>query len=109
MESVLLDVDLPSNDDPSLNGNRLVAVADTIVIDLPFKFWEDHKDRDLISGNCEKVKGNVVSVRLDKDAYNEILSDAKYYASFIGEDFSWNRGLCLSAKATVKKLKAVEF
>ena len=44
---------------------------------------------------------NYLVIELDALALDDLLSDADYYASLQGEDFHQNKGVCLSARATL--------
>lgn len=77
-----------------------------VTVTVPAKFYEDHRARDCgYSDRILKETKTSVTVSLDMEGYNDLYSDADYYAGFGGEDFQWNRGICLSAKATLKALK----
>jgi hypothetical protein len=71
---------------------------------LPTVFYWDHSDRDLPSG---KYLGSLVGLGLiecDQDTLEELLSDARYYASPHGPDQACI-GLKSSARATVKRIE----
>lgn len=82
----------------------------TITVDLPVRFYEDHVDRDLPAGTLIKQAVKFTRVELDREAYDDLLSDAEYYADSEGFDMREGlmRGLVASARATIKKLRAVE-
>lgn len=72
---------------------------------LPNYFYADHRAREC--GASGKVISNTASytiVELDDTALADLISDADYYASFMGSDFHNNRGLVLSARATIKAI-----
>jgi len=75
--------------------------------DLPKHFYWDHEGRMLPSGTVIKELANKMRVQLNKDEYDEMLSDAEHYMDtfWIDEDRHL-RGLALSARATVRALKA---
>ena len=86
--------------------------ARTITIDLPPTFYDDHASRDLASGRELKRTKRYVRVELDREAYDELLSDARHYSE---PDPSWTikydahlLAISRSARATVKRLEAVE-
>ena len=69
---------------------------------LPAKFYLDHRARDCgESGKIVRSTKNYIIVELDAAALDDLLSDADYYASLQGDDFHENKGVCLSARATV--------
>lgn len=108
IEFVTLDLRLePDSTDPALNGTRVVRIEDTILVRLPKVFWFYHEERDLISGNLERENKDHIFVRLDLDAYDELLSDAQHYANFDRDNGDWaeNAPVCSSAVYTVKALK----
>jgi hypothetical protein len=57
-----------------------------IVVKLPRLFYIDHRDRDLPSGNLLRTIGNRVEVELDKEAFDDLISDAEHYG-FGGMDW----------------------
>ena len=72
---------------------------------LPAKFYLDHRARDCgESGKIVHSTKNYLIVELDSVALDDLLSDADYYASLQGADFQENKGVCLSARATVKAI-----
>jgi len=73
---------------------------DTITIDLPRYFWEDHESRGLPSGRLVKTLARRVRVELDEAAAAEIRSDADHYATDVDLRSSLP-GLAASARATV--------
>lgn len=79
----------------------------TVTVDVPARFYDDHKARELPSGEVVKVLASKYRVRLDPDEYSELLSDAEHYAGDAMMDW-WEdgRGVILSARATVRALKA---
>lgn len=87
----------------------LVRYPDPMEIKLPKRFYADHRARDCgQSGKVVHSTKNFVTVELDDVAFEDLKSDADYYASFDGEDFHINRGVCLSARATLKALAQYE-
>jgi len=73
---------------------------------LPAKFYLDHRARDCgESGKVVLRTNNYVIVELDSIALDDLLSDASYYASLQNDDYRENKGVCLSARATVKAIK----
>lgn len=72
---------------------------------VPAKFYLDHRARECgESGKLVSSTNNYVIVELDSIALEDLLSDAIYYASLSREDFQENKGVCLSARATVKAI-----
>lgn len=72
---------------------------------VPTHFYDDHVARDLTAGVEVKRTKARVTVWLDKVAYDDLYGDADYYATLAGTDFADNRGLCLSARATLRSLE----
>lgn len=74
-------------------------------IELPKHFYLDHRARDNgASGKVVCSNKNYITVDLDALALEDLVSDAEVYASFTREDFQENRGLCLSARATLRAI-----
>ena len=75
---------------------------------LPPRFYHDHVARALPSGTIVRETKSKVFVDLDREAYDDLLSDADYYSnvSFF-EPYLF--GLCSSAAATLKILRADPF
>lgn len=96
---------------PLVNGyhvNRVVPFAETVTVTLPPKFFDDHLQRELPGGAIISLKSKSITVVLDRQALRDLKSDADYYASFWGQDRTENLGVCVSAAATLKRLKDVE-
>lgn len=74
-------------------------------IKLPLRFYEDHSSRDLDTPKALSYTKTHVYVDSEDPAIPELLDDAKYYAESMRYMDSDCRGLCMSAKATVKILK----
>jgi hypothetical protein len=79
----------------------------TAVYNLPPRFYDDHVSRGLPAGEFIKRTARYVRVRLDDNAYADLLSDARFYMdcgdpTLIAE----NPGLVASARATVRRLTA---
>lgn len=74
-------------------------------IKIPNRFYLDHRARDNgASGKVVSSTKNYVIVELNTAALEDLLSDADYYAALSGEDFQENKGVCLSARATLKAI-----
>ena len=76
-----------------------------VIYKLPARFYFDHLYRDLPSGTLVSQTQRYVVVELDRESYDDLLSDADYYSN------SWMferdlLGLCSSAKATARILRA---
>jgi hypothetical protein len=77
----------------------------TIIIAVPTAFYDDHKSRD--RGETGR-RVTARKVELDSVAYDDLLSDARYYSDpYVCRDMG-RSGLAASARATVAKLTAVE-
>ena len=65
----------------------------------------DHRARECgATGELVSSTKNYVIVELDSIALEDLVSDATYYASLSREDFRENKGVCLSARATLKAI-----
>ena len=72
---------------------------------LPKRFYLDHRARECgESGLIVSSTNNYVIVELDPIALDDLIGDADYYASLRETDFHQNKGVCLSARATVKAI-----
>lgn len=82
----------------------------TVQLDIPARFYEDHRGRDCgETGIVVKRLASKVRVQLDRTAYDDLLSDAEHYAGDgMSEWWDEGRGVILSARATVKALRAVD-
>jgi len=81
------------------------------VVTLPLKFWRDHKNRGCSESAVELKRNKVyVTVQLDDEAWQDIYSDAEYYATFTSIDPEAEADFIAfipSAKATLKRLQEV--
>jgi hypothetical protein len=78
----------------------------TKLIKLPKCFFVDHSERDLDTPVVIKETADHVMVSADDPALPELLSDAEFYAessSYMGKQYF---GLCMSARATARAIKA---
>lgn len=72
---------------------------------IPTRFYLDHRARECgATGKVVSSNKNYVIVEFDSIALDDLVSDATYYASFTREDFAENKGVCLSARATLKAI-----
>lgn len=86
--------------------------AALIEFTAPERFWQDHCDRsdDLDALQEAEVRGTSkgIVVRLTPDQLSELESDAEFYADMGVSEFGWEyAGLISSARATVKRIKAL--
>ena len=72
---------------------------------LPKRFYFDHLERDCASGTIDRETKTHVFVTLDRESYDDLLSDADYYSDATQFDRYLN-GLCASARATKRALLA---
>lgn len=78
----------------------------TVTLRVPPRFYEDHRARDCgETGVVLREATRYVRVALDQEAYDDLLSDARYYGWDLGEGHSVDGGLISSAQATYRKLK----
>lgn len=82
--------------------------APTVTVDVPAVFHQDHCARDLPGGTVVKRLSRTVRIALDREEYDELLSDAEHYAGYAMDEWTEGLGVRLSARATVKALRAVE-
>lgn len=77
--------------------------ARTIDVLLPRTFYEDHVDRGLPAGEALKTHAHRVLVRMDLEAYEELKSDADFYA--IGAGFERNDYIKKLVRSAAKTLE----
>ena len=83
---------------------------DIMIIQIPTMFWNDHYWRCGEYGKSKVIKSGskLTTVRLDQEAWDNLLGDADYYAtqgfSAFSQDF---RGIVMSAKATLRRMQSV--
>jgi hypothetical protein len=84
------------------------------VVVLPLKFWQDHRNRGCSESAIELSKNKrFVTVQLDKESWDDIYSDAEFYATYFDsykrtEDEQDMVDLEGSAKATLRRLQEVK-
>lgn len=81
----------------------------TVTVDLPHRFVDDSIDREGGAHRAVIVKklARTYRVQLDREAFYDLLSDCDYYSD--PADFDERLlGLCLSARATARRLRALE-
>lgn len=76
----------------------------TKFVKLPWKFFIDHKERDLDTPVVVKATATHAVCDLNDPAMDELLSDAKHYADSAGYMESHLFGLCMSARATKRAI-----
>lgn len=79
-----------------------------VEVKLPPTFYEDHAARDLPAGEITGMTDRHVVVRLDRAAYEDLLSDARYYTDAATAASMGLPGLASSARATIKRLEAID-
>ena len=80
-----------------------------VTVTLPKIFFEDHAARELPTGDVVKRTKRTVTTKVDREAFDDLLSDARYCATEIdagGEPLLLS--LMRSARAAVKRLEAAE-
>jgi hypothetical protein len=76
---------------------------------LPALFWYDHLARDLPAGAKIHETKRYVYVELDRETYDELVSDSRHYAYEMGSAGFEGHGLIASARATLRRLLAEPF
>lgn len=79
----------------------------TVTVRLPARFYDDHDARDLPSGVVVKRLAREVDVQLDREALDDLRSDAEHYATE-PEYRTYDPGLVASARSTLNRLRGVE-
>jgi hypothetical protein len=81
------------------------------IVTLPLKFWSDHTNRGCSESAVEIKRNKVyVTVELDDAAWQDIYSDAEYYATFTShspESEADMIALIPSAKVTLRRLEEI--
>lgn len=78
---------------------------DSVTVVVPSRFYNDHKFRDLPSGQViQEYSNGKVKVVLSQNELSDLLSDAQYYSECADQFDSTYQGLCKSATATVKAI-----
>jgi hypothetical protein len=90
---------------PITAADLMDAAEVTATYRLPAKFYNDHVFRELPAGKVLKQNDRYVTVELDREAYDDLLSDADYYDD--AEMWENHRGLAMSARATFKTLTKI--
>jgi len=77
-----------------------------MLIKLPKRFFQDHKERDLDTPTVVKENSRNVWVNANDPHLAELRADADYYSDMwdIGGFDQWVFGLARSAKATLKAI-----
>jgi|TARA_B100000902_G_C27089623_1_gene803153 hypothetical protein len=77
-----------------------------MLIKLPKRFFQDHKERDLDTPTIVKENNRNVWVNANDPHLAELKSDADYYSLMwdMGSFDKWVFGIARSAKATVKAI-----
>lgn len=88
---------------PALTERQLTM---TKLVTIPRRFFDDHADRDLETPEIIKATKTGYTIRLDDPAVPELLGDAEYYAEMAGDMERYMFGICMSAKATAKAIRA---
>ena len=81
-----------------------------MLIKLPKRFFQDHKERDLETPVIGKENSRNVWVNANDPYLAELKADADYYSDMwdMGGFDKWVFGIARSAKATVKAIEAIE-
>lgn len=82
----------------------------TVMVCVSAKFYEDHCSRGLLEGTVIRQMKAVTMLYLNKESFDDLLSDAEYYADFMigfSDGDGYVRRLALSARRVVQDLNAV--
>jgi hypothetical protein len=79
------------------------------VVTLPLKFWKDHINRGCSQSAIELKRNKMyVTVQLDDESFQDIYSDADFYATYDCEEGEEGiREFQTSAKATLRRLQEI--
>ena len=77
-----------------------------MLIKLPKRFFQDHKERDLDTPTVVKENSRNVWVNANDRHLAELRADADYYSDMwdMGGFDQWGFGIARSAKATIKAI-----
>lgn len=76
---------------------------------LPPRFFFDHQERGLPTPRVNSHRANAVIISLDDPSLSDLEADAEHYATGIStRDFPELFGLVMSARATVRALRAAK-
>lgn len=78
----------------------------TATIRIPRRFYDDHVERDLEAPGVLKATKTHYWIDALSPHLDELLSDADYYADSVGDMDSYLFGLCMSARATARAIRA---
>ena len=76
---------------------------------LPATFWYDHLSRDLPAGEKIRETKREVVIEVDRETYDELVSDSRHYAYDMAPGGFDGYGLIASARATLRRLTADPF
>lgn len=78
----------------------------TAMIRIPKRFYDDHCERDLEAPAVLKEGKAHYWIDALSPHLEELLSDAEYYADSIAHMDNWLIGICRSADATARAIRA---
>jgi hypothetical protein len=91
---------------PSAESGRTGKLAEaTVTVDLPPVFYNDHVGRDLPAGEHVKTLRWYERVKLNREAYDDLLADAQQYSEGGAAEYPDNPREVSSARWTVAALK----
>lgn len=79
-------------------------MSDTITVVVPARFWEDHMERDCRAAVEEKAVGKKYRLTLDRDGWDDLLSDCWFHLDFLREEHAYLRAIAVSAAYTLAVL-----
>jgi hypothetical protein len=81
----------------------------SVTMKVPALFWHDHKGRGFgATALMVKDGKGLVEVNLDEPAWNDLYSDASFYAASDSHWFTGDyRGIVASAKTTIRRMDAL--
>jgi len=84
----------------------MTATEEHTMIRIPRRFYDDHVERDLEAPAVLKATKAHYWIDAQSPHIDELLSDADYYADSAGDMDSHLFGLCASARATARAIRA---
>ena len=79
----------------------------TVKVRVARMFFNDHWSRDLFTGRIESMNKRTVTLTLDGKAFDELLSDAKYYSEEAAH-YDTSAECASASRARVARHKAID-
>src|SRR5690606_38402904 len=87
-----------------VSANRAGAPQETVTIDLPPLFYDDHVARGLLPGFVVKRLARNTRVELNRETFDDLRADAAHYVEMAEEFNETVPHVVISARATLRAL-----